>query len=64
MTISNRNSPLQRCHLALKANKKLIKSDQQEYHKEMERNYHKMSEQLRPLVADRKVVSNIQKLHL
>jgi len=51
------------CSVALKANKKLIKSDQLEYQREMDRNYHKMSEQLRPLLANRKVVEKIQECH-
>lgn len=48
-----------RCSLALKKNKSLISSDQKEYHKEMERNYNRMSERLKAMVNDRRIVRQI-----
>ncbi|KAF3846180.1 hypothetical protein F7725_003258 [Dissostichus mawsoni] len=39
-----------RCEDALRKNKSLIGSDQKEYHREMERNYHKLKEALGPLI--------------
>ncbi|XP_069460332.1 dedicator of cytokinesis protein 6 isoform X2 [Ambystoma mexicanum] len=39
-----------RCEDALRKNKTLIGSDQREYHREMERNYHRLKEALSPLI--------------
>uniref|UniRef100_H2Y8Y3 DOCKER domain-containing protein n=1 Tax=Ciona savignyi TaxID=51511 RepID=H2Y8Y3_CIOSA len=38
------------CSVALKKNKSLISTDQKEYQREMERNYHKMNDSLKPMV--------------
>jgi len=51
------------CEKALKQNKKLIKSDQYDYHKEMEKNCTKMANSLRSLVRDRSVAYKINNLH-
>ncbi|XP_043955470.1 dedicator of cytokinesis protein 7-like isoform X2 [Gambusia affinis] len=40
-----------RCEDALKKNKSLIGPDQKEYHRELERNYHKLKEALGPLIT-------------
>ncbi|XP_032443379.1 dedicator of cytokinesis protein 7 isoform X1 [Xiphophorus hellerii] len=40
-----------RCEDALKKNKSLIGPDQREYHRELERNYHKLKEALGPLIT-------------
>uniref|UniRef100_H2Y8Y1 DOCKER domain-containing protein n=1 Tax=Ciona savignyi TaxID=51511 RepID=H2Y8Y1_CIOSA len=41
------------CSVALKKNKSLISTDQKEYQREMERNYHKMNDSLKPMVNNR-----------
>uniref|UniRef100_H2Y8Y5 DOCKER domain-containing protein n=1 Tax=Ciona savignyi TaxID=51511 RepID=H2Y8Y5_CIOSA len=43
------------CSVALKKNKSLISTDQKEYQREMERNYHKMNDSLKPMVNNREV---------
>uniref|UniRef100_A0A3B3THC4 Dedicator of cytokinesis 6 n=1 Tax=Poecilia latipinna TaxID=48699 RepID=A0A3B3THC4_9TELE len=40
-----------RCEDALRKNKSLIGPDQREYHRELERNYHKLKEALGPLIT-------------
>lgn len=50
-----------RCEDALKKNKGMIGSDQKEYHREMERNYHKLKEALGPLI-NRKIPQLYQAL--
>nr|CAB3239426.1 dedicator of cytokinesis protein 7 [Phallusia mammillata] len=47
------------CSVALKKNKTLISSDQKEYQREMERNYNQMSEKLKLMVNDRRIVRQI-----
>ncbi|XP_048582972.1 dedicator of cytokinesis protein 7-like [Nematostella vectensis] len=44
---------MKRCGDALHVNKQLIKSDQRAYQKELERNYHKLMEQLEPLLRNK-----------
>ncbi|KAG7268748.1 hypothetical protein CRUP_034582 [Coryphaenoides rupestris] len=39
-----------RCEDALRKNKSLIGPDQKEYHRELERNYHRLKESLQPLI--------------
>ncbi|XP_076814693.1 dedicator of cytokinesis protein 7-like isoform X2 [Clavelina lepadiformis] len=48
------------CSLALKKNKTLISADQKEYQREMERNYNRMCERLKPMINNRRVVTQIQ----
>lgn len=48
------------CSVALKKNKQLIGPDQKEYQRELERNYNKMNEQLRPMISNRRVVQLIR----
>ncbi|XP_078495835.1 dedicator of cytokinesis protein 7 [Ciona intestinalis] len=44
------------CSLALKKNKSLISNDQKEYQREMERNYNRMNENLKPMVNNQAIV--------
>ncbi|XP_071954468.1 dedicator of cytokinesis protein 7-like [Antedon mediterranea] len=46
-----------RCSDALRKNKTLIASDQKEYQKELERNYHRFTDRLMPLIANRDPVA-------
>ncbi|XP_033123079.1 dedicator of cytokinesis protein 7-like isoform X2 [Anneissia japonica] len=46
-----------RCSDALRKNKTLIASDQKEYQKELERNYHRFTDRLTPLIANRDPVN-------
>ena len=38
---------------ALKKNRSLIKPDQQEYQKELEKNYHRFTDKLKPMFSSR-----------
>ncbi|KAG9280103.1 dedicator of cytokinesis protein 6-like isoform X3 [Astyanax mexicanus] len=51
-----------RCEDALRKNKTLIGPDQKEYHRELERNYHKLKEALFPLI-NRKIPQLYSTLH-
>ena len=42
-----------RCMDALKKNRSLIKPDQQEYQKELEKNYHRFTDKLKPMFSSR-----------
>lgn len=48
------------CSVALKKNKQLIGPDQKEYQRELERNYNRMTEQLRPMVNNQRVMQMIR----
>lgn len=48
------------CSVALKKNKQLIGQDQKEYQRELERNYNKMNEQLRPMIDSHQVMQLIR----
>eukprot|EP00061_Rhincodon_typus_P017240 g45844.t1 len=41
---------MKRCEDALRKNKTLIGADQKEYHRELERNYHRLKESLQPMI--------------
>ncbi|XP_069783324.1 dedicator of cytokinesis protein 7-like isoform X3 [Narcine bancroftii] len=42
---------MKRCDDALRKNKTLIGADQKEYHRELERNYHRLKESLQPMIS-------------
>uniref|UniRef100_A0A4W3H0W9 Dedicator of cytokinesis 6 n=1 Tax=Callorhinchus milii TaxID=7868 RepID=A0A4W3H0W9_CALMI len=44
---------MKRCEDALRKNKSLIGSDQKEYHRELERNYHRLKDALQPMLNRR-----------
>lgn len=52
------------CHVALKLNKQLIGPDQKEYQRELDRNYTRITEQLRPMIKNRAVVQQIHSTDL
>lgn len=51
-----------RCSDALRKNKNLIGPDQRDYQRELERNYHRFSDRLVPLITMRKAQEQLTSL--
>lgn len=51
-----------RCSDALRKNKNLIGPDQRDYQRELERNYHRFSDRLVPLITMRKAQEQLASL--
>jgi Dedicator of cytokinesis. len=56
--INNKNKNFFRCADALRKNKNLIGADQRDYQRELERNYHRFTGRLMPLIT----INNAEKL--